>query len=101
MSELLNLTAHELAEKVTSGEVASREAAEAANARVEEVETEINAFITPTPELAARVVAREVARLLDHDPDHPEGDGDDARECSQPLPAPTHHGREATRGVGR
>ncbi|MDF2701991.1 MAG: hypothetical protein K0S10_935, partial [Rubrobacteraceae bacterium] len=52
MSELLNLTAHELAEKVTSGEVAAREAAEAANARVEEVETELNAFITPTPELA-------------------------------------------------
>src|ERR671910_914526 len=54
MSELLNLTAHELAEKVTSGEVASREAAEAANARVEEVEGEINAFVTPTPELALR-----------------------------------------------
>src|ERR671910_2365051 len=54
MSELLNLTAYELAEKVTSGEVAAREAAEAANARVEEVETEINAFITPTPELALR-----------------------------------------------
>ena len=54
MSELLNLTAYELAEKVTSGEVAAREAAEVANARVEEVETEINAFITPTPELALR-----------------------------------------------
>ncbi|HEX4992159.1 MAG TPA: amidase family protein, partial [Rubrobacteraceae bacterium] len=54
MSELLNLKAYELAEKVTSGEVAAREAAEVANARVEEVETEINAFITPTPELALR-----------------------------------------------
>ena len=52
MSELLNLTACELAEKVRSREVSAREAAEAANARVGEVEEEINAFITPTPELA-------------------------------------------------
>src|ERR671911_1290978 len=62
MSELLNLTAHELAEKVTSGEVASREAAEAANARVEEVETEVNAFITTTPELALERAKRTDAR---------------------------------------
>ena len=52
MSELLNLTACELAEKVSAREVSAREAAEAANARVGEVEGEINAFITPTPELA-------------------------------------------------
>ncbi len=50
--ELLNLTAYELAEKITSGEVSAREAAEAANAHVEEVEGEINAFVTTTPELA-------------------------------------------------
>src|ERR671917_87236 len=54
MGELLDLTAHELAEKVNSREVSAREAAEAANARVEEVEEEINAFVTPTPELAIR-----------------------------------------------
>src|ERR687893_3148806 len=54
MRELLDLTAHELAEKVEAREVSAREAAEAANARVEEVEEEINAFVTPTPELAIR-----------------------------------------------
>src|SRR3712207_49635 len=54
MNGLLNLTAHELAEKVEAREVSAREAAEAANARVEEVEGEINAFVTPTPELAIR-----------------------------------------------
>src|SRR5918997_1679991 len=52
MGELLDLTAYELAEKVNSREVSAREAAEAANARVEEVEGEINAFVTTTPELA-------------------------------------------------
>src|SRR5215204_2032002 len=54
MRELLDLTAHELAEKLYAREVSAREAAEAANARVEEVEEEINAFVTPTPELAIR-----------------------------------------------
>src|SRR3712207_4408611 len=54
MNGLLNLTAHELAEKVEAREVSAREAAEAANVRVEEVEGEINAFVTPTPELAIR-----------------------------------------------
>ena len=54
MRELLDLTAHELAEKMGAHEVSAREAAEAANARVEEVEEEINAFVTPTPELAIR-----------------------------------------------
>ena len=49
---LLDLTAHELAKKIEAGEVSAREAAEVANARVEEVENEINAFVTPTPELA-------------------------------------------------
>jgi aspartyl-tRNA(Asn)/glutamyl-tRNA(Gln) amidotransferase subunit A len=49
---LLGLTAHELASKIESGEVSSREAAEVANARVEEVDDEVNAFLTTTPELA-------------------------------------------------
>ncbi len=65
MAELLDLTAHELAEKITSGEVSAREAAEAANARVEEVEEEINAFVTPTPELALRRAERIDERLRD------------------------------------
>jgi aspartyl-tRNA(Asn)/glutamyl-tRNA(Gln) amidotransferase subunit A len=54
MSGLLSLTAHELAEKVGTREVSAREAAEIANRRVEEVEEQINAFVTTTPELAIR-----------------------------------------------
>jgi aspartyl-tRNA(Asn)/glutamyl-tRNA(Gln) amidotransferase subunit A len=54
MSELLDLTAYEMAEKVETQEVSAREAAEVANRRVEEVEEEINAFVTTTPELALR-----------------------------------------------
>ena len=54
MNELLNLTAYGLAKKVEAGEVSAREAAEVANGRVEEVEEEVHAFITMTPELALR-----------------------------------------------
>src|SRR3712207_2451889 len=54
MDGLLDLTAHELAEKVAGREVSTREAAELANRRVEEVEGELNAFVTTTPELAIR-----------------------------------------------
>ena len=54
MSELLDLTAYQLAEKVEVREVSAREAAEAANRRVEEVDGELNAFVTTTPELAIR-----------------------------------------------
>jgi aspartyl-tRNA(Asn)/glutamyl-tRNA(Gln) amidotransferase subunit A len=49
---LLGLTAHELASTIVTGEVSAREAAEVANARVEEVDDEVNAFLTRTPELA-------------------------------------------------
>jgi aspartyl-tRNA(Asn)/glutamyl-tRNA(Gln) amidotransferase subunit A len=52
MGDLLDLTAHELAEQIAAREVSAREAAEVANQRVEGVEGEINAFITTTPELA-------------------------------------------------
>jgi aspartyl-tRNA(Asn)/glutamyl-tRNA(Gln) amidotransferase subunit A len=54
MRELLNLTAYELAKKVEAREISAREAAEVANGRVEEVEEEVNAFVTTTPELALR-----------------------------------------------
>jgi aspartyl-tRNA(Asn)/glutamyl-tRNA(Gln) amidotransferase subunit A len=54
MSELQDLTAYELAERIGAREISAREAAEAANRRVEEVEEEINAFVTTTPELAIR-----------------------------------------------
>ena len=62
-SELLRLSAHELSEKIAAGEVSSREAAEAANARVAEVDGEINAFITPTPEIALERADRVDSRL--------------------------------------
>ena len=57
-NELLNLTAYELAEEIGAGNVSAREAAEVANARVEEVEDEVNAFVTPTPEIALDRAAR-------------------------------------------
>src|ERR671916_574950 len=63
MNGLLDLTAHELAEKVAAREVSAREAAEAANRRVEEVEGELNAFVTATPELAIRRAESVDARL--------------------------------------
>jgi len=65
---LLGLTAHELARSVESGEVSAREAAEVANARVEEVESEVNAFVTTTPELALERAERVDARDGDRKP---------------------------------
>jgi aspartyl-tRNA(Asn)/glutamyl-tRNA(Gln) amidotransferase subunit A len=65
MNGLLDLTAHELAEKIAAREVSAREAAEAANRRVEEVEGELNAFVTATPELAIRRAESVDARLRD------------------------------------
>jgi aspartyl-tRNA(Asn)/glutamyl-tRNA(Gln) amidotransferase subunit A len=49
---LLDLTAHELATEIESGALSAREAAEIANTRISEVEDEVNAFVTTTPELA-------------------------------------------------
>ena len=49
---MLDLTAYELARKIEAGEISAREAAGVANDRVEEVEDEVNAFVTTTPELA-------------------------------------------------
>src|SRR5919199_1088512 len=63
MSGLHDLTAYGLAEKIERREVSAREAAEAANRRVEEVEEEINAFITTTPELAIKRAERVDERL--------------------------------------
>ena len=61
--ELLKLSAHELSQKVSSREVSAREAAEAANNRVSGVDGEINAFITPTPEIALRRAESVDSRL--------------------------------------
>ncbi|WP_047864607.1 Asp-tRNA(Asn)/Glu-tRNA(Gln) amidotransferase subunit GatA [Rubrobacter aplysinae] len=61
--ELLKLSARELSGKITSREVSAREAAEAANDRVSEAEGGINAFITPTPEIALDRAGRIDSRL--------------------------------------
>ncbi|QIN80820.1 Asp-tRNA(Asn)/Glu-tRNA(Gln) amidotransferase subunit GatA [Rubrobacter marinus] len=55
---MLGLTAYELAREIAAGNVSAREAAEVANARVEEVEGEVNAFVTTTPEIALDRAAR-------------------------------------------
>ena len=61
--DLLNLTAYELAEKIVAREVSAREAAETANARVEETEDDLHAFVTLTPELAVERAERVDARM--------------------------------------
>src|ERR671915_1842318 len=61
--ELLNLTAYELAEKIEAREVSALEAAEVANARVEETENDVRAFVTVTPELAVERAESVDARM--------------------------------------
>ena len=63
MEALLNLSARGLSEKIVAGESSAREAAEAANARVEEVDGDLNSFVTPTPELALERADRVDGRL--------------------------------------
>src|ERR671916_1673643 len=63
MAGLLNLTAHELSEKIRAGEVSVSEAAEVANGRVEEVDGDLNSFVTATPELALERAGRVDGRL--------------------------------------
>jgi aspartyl-tRNA(Asn)/glutamyl-tRNA(Gln) amidotransferase subunit A len=62
-ADLLNLSAYELAKKIEAREVSALEAAEAANARVEEVEGDVNSFVTVTPELAIERAERVDARV--------------------------------------
>jgi len=62
-TDLLNLSAYELAKRIEAREVSAREAAEAANARVEEVEDDVNSFVTTTPELAIERAERVDARM--------------------------------------
>jgi aspartyl-tRNA(Asn)/glutamyl-tRNA(Gln) amidotransferase subunit A len=62
-TDLLNLSAYELAKRIEAREVSAREAAEAANARVEEVEDDVNSFVTTTPELAIERAERIDARM--------------------------------------
>jgi aspartyl-tRNA(Asn)/glutamyl-tRNA(Gln) amidotransferase subunit A len=60
---MLDLTAYELAKRIEAREISAREAAEVANARVGEVEGDVNAFLTVTPELAIRRAERVDARM--------------------------------------
>jgi len=62
-TDLLNLSAYELAKRIEAREVSAREAAEAANARIEEVEDDVNSFVTTTPELAIERAERVDARM--------------------------------------
>jgi aspartyl-tRNA(Asn)/glutamyl-tRNA(Gln) amidotransferase subunit A len=62
-TDLLGLSAYELAKTIEAREVSAREAAEAANARVEEVEDDVNSFVTTTPELAIERAERVDARM--------------------------------------
>ncbi|MBA3474699.1 MAG: Asp-tRNA(Asn)/Glu-tRNA(Gln) amidotransferase subunit GatA [Rubrobacter sp.] len=62
-ADLLGLSAYELAKRIEAREVSAREAAEAANARVEEVEDDVNSFVTTTPELAIERAERVDARM--------------------------------------
>lgn len=61
--ELLSLSAYELSRKVSSREISAREAAGAANDRIAGVDGGINAFITPTPEIALDRAGRVDSRL--------------------------------------
>ncbi len=60
---MLDLTAYELAKKIEFREISAREAAEVANARIEEVEGEVNSFVTTTPDLALERAERVDARI--------------------------------------
>jgi aspartyl-tRNA(Asn)/glutamyl-tRNA(Gln) amidotransferase subunit A len=60
---MLDLTASALAQKIQNREISAREAAETANHHVEEVEDRVNAFLTPTPEVALERAGRIDERL--------------------------------------
>jgi aspartyl-tRNA(Asn)/glutamyl-tRNA(Gln) amidotransferase subunit A len=62
-TDLLGLSAYELAKRIEAREVSAREAAEVANARVEEVEDYVKSFVTTTPELAIERAERVDARM--------------------------------------
>jgi len=63
MSELCDLTATELAGKLRAKETSAAEIVESSLARIEAVDGRVQAFLTPTPDLA-----RERARALDELP---------------------------------
>jgi len=60
---VLDLTAYELAKRIEAREISAREAAQVANTRVEEVEGDVNAFVTTTPGLALERAERVDARM--------------------------------------
>ena len=64
---MLDLTAYELAKRIEAREISAREAAEVANARVEEFEGDVNAFVTTTPDLALRRADMVDARMRNGD----------------------------------
>jgi aspartyl-tRNA(Asn)/glutamyl-tRNA(Gln) amidotransferase subunit A len=63
MSELWQLTAAELGEKIASKETSAREVVDAHIARIEALDESVNAFLTPTPVLA-RATADDVDKKI-------------------------------------
>jgi len=63
VTDLWRLSAAELGAKIAAREVSAREATDAHLARIEALDDQVNAFITPTPELA-RAMADEVDTAL-------------------------------------
>lgn len=62
--DLYKLTAHELSELIRSREVSAVEVAESFNNRIGQVDSQVNAYITATPELALEQAA-EVDKALE------------------------------------
>ena len=63
MSELCDLTGTELAAKLRAGEITAVELAESSLRRLEEVDERLNAFLTPTPQVALERAAELDAYL--------------------------------------
>lgn len=66
--ELHTLTAHELSRKLRAREISALELTEAVLAHIERVEPAIQAYITPTPELAREHAKQAQARIDQGDP---------------------------------
>src|SRR5512142_1518897 len=61
--ELYELTAHSLHEMLVRREVTSREITESVLKRIDQVEKQVHAFITPTPDLALTQAAEADKRI--------------------------------------
>ena len=67
MSEVCDLTGSELAEKLRAGELSAAELTESSLRRVDAVDGDVKAILTPTPEVARERAATEESRPGCHD----------------------------------